>query len=106
MEATRIGAYDFLEKPIALQKLLATVDRALKHGVDQPQPALSLASLGRAPLIVDLKQRLQRIANLRTPVLLTGEPGSGIDWRRAFGMRAYPWVGPEQRRLAKCRRPG
>ena len=30
VEATRIGAMDFLEKPIALQKLLATVKRALR----------------------------------------------------------------------------
>jgi DNA-binding NtrC family response regulator len=96
VEATRIGAYDFLEKPIALQKLLATVDRALKHGVDQPQPALSLASLGRAPLIVDLKQRLERIANLKTPVLLCGEPGSGIDLAARFlHARNTPWVAPD-----------
>src|SRR6266571_1867747 len=32
VEATRIGAMDFLEKPIALQKLLATVKRALRAG--------------------------------------------------------------------------
>src|SRR3954452_21002734 len=32
VEATKHGAYDFLEKPIALQKLLATVSRALKRG--------------------------------------------------------------------------
>jgi two-component system nitrogen regulation response regulator NtrX len=32
VEATRIGAMDFLEKPIALQKLLATVKRALRSG--------------------------------------------------------------------------
>ena len=31
VEATRIGAFDFLEKPIALQKLLKTVNAALKH---------------------------------------------------------------------------
>ena len=37
VQATRIGAFDFLEKPIALQKLLATVGRALKHGGEQPQ---------------------------------------------------------------------
>ena len=37
VEATRIGAYDFLEKPIALQKLLATVGRALKYGGEQAQ---------------------------------------------------------------------
>jgi DNA-binding NtrC family response regulator len=96
VEATRIGAYDFLEKPIALQKLLATVGRALRHGGEQPKPALSLASLGRAPLIVDLKQRLERVVNLRTPVLLTGEPGSGIEIAARFlHYRNTPWVTPE-----------
>src|SRR5258705_213059 len=75
VEATRIGAYDFLEKPIALAKLLATVDRALKHGGEQAQPALSLAMLGRAPRILELKQRLERVATLRVPLLLTGAPG-------------------------------
>lgn len=33
MEAMRIGATDFLEKPIALQKLLATVAKAIQNGV-------------------------------------------------------------------------
>jgi two-component system, NtrC family, nitrogen regulation response regulator NtrX len=96
VEATRIGAFDFLEKPIALQKLLATVGRALRHGGEQPQPALSLTSLGRAPLIMDLKQRLERIANLRTPVLLMGEPGSGIELAARFlHPRNAPWVAPD-----------
>src|SRR5436853_5531848 len=53
VEATRIGAYDFLEKPIALQKLLATVSRALKRGAAQPRPGASLAALGRSPVIAD-----------------------------------------------------
>jgi two-component system, NtrC family, nitrogen regulation response regulator NtrX len=94
VEATRIGAYDFLEKPIALQKLLATVGRALKHGGDPAQSAeLSLASLGRGSLIVDLKQRLERIAALRTPVLLTAEPGSGVEIAARFlHVRNTPWV--------------
>ena len=35
MEAMRIGASDFLEKPIALQKLLATVAKAIKQGVPE-----------------------------------------------------------------------
>ena len=45
VEATRIGAFDFLEKPIALQKLLATVGRALKHGADKPTPGASLGDI-------------------------------------------------------------
>jgi DNA-binding NtrC family response regulator len=96
VEATRIGAYDFLEKPIALQKLLSTVGRALQHGVVQPKPALSLASLGRAPLISDLKQRLERIAKLKMPVLLTAEPGCGTELCAHFlHLPNAPWVTPE-----------
>ncbi|MBM3357351.1 MAG: sigma-54-dependent Fis family transcriptional regulator [Betaproteobacteria bacterium] len=96
VEATRIGAYDFLEKPIALQKLLATVGRALKHGGEQAQPALSLASLGRGPLIAELRQRLERVGNLRTPLLLTGEPGCGIELAAQFlHPRNAPWVAPD-----------
>lgn len=96
VEATRIGAYDFLEKPVALQKLLATVGRALNHGEQQPQAALSLASLGRGSIAVELKQRLERIANLRTPLLLTAEPGCGIELcARFLHPRNTPWVVPE-----------
>ena len=37
VEATRIGAVDFLEKPIALQKLLSAIARAIKGGMPNPQ---------------------------------------------------------------------
>jgi DNA-binding NtrC family response regulator len=96
VEATRIGAYDFLEKPIALQKLLASVNKALKHGAALPKPGASLAALGRSPLIADLKQRLERIAAMRTPVVLVGEPGCGIEeCARVLHTRNTPWVTPE-----------
>ena len=96
VEATRIGAYDFLEKPIALQKLLATVGRALKRGSEQARSSLSLASLGRAPLVAELKQRLERVMNLRSPLLLNGEPGCGVELAARFlHQRNTPWVAPE-----------
>lgn len=96
VQATRIGAFDFLEKPIALQKLLATVGRALKHGGEQPQANLSLAALGRAPIIAELKQRLERVMNLRTPVLLVAEPGCGVEQcARFLHARNTPWVAPD-----------
>src|SRR5229473_4295 len=44
VEATRIGAMDFLEKPIALQKLLATVKRALRAGESRAVPLLRICS--------------------------------------------------------------
>ncbi len=37
VEATRIGAVDFLEKPISMQKLLATIAHAIKEGAARPQ---------------------------------------------------------------------
>lgn len=39
VEATRIGAVDFLEKPIALQKLLGAIAKAIKEGAPKPQLA-------------------------------------------------------------------
>ncbi len=96
VEATRIGAYDFLEKPIALQKLLATVGRALRSGEQQVKPTLVLATLGRAPLVAELKQRLERVANLKSPLLLTAEAGSGVELCAKFVHQPNaPWVAPD-----------
>ena len=96
VEATRIGAFDFLEKPIALQKLLGTVGRALKRGAVEPHAALSLGSLGRAAVINELKQRLERVRNLRTPILLAAEPGSGVEvCARFLHQPNTSWVAPE-----------
>ena len=96
VEATRIGAYDFLEKPIALQKLLATVGRALRSGEQQAKPNLMLSALGRAPLMTELKQRLERVAGLKSPLLLIAEAGCGADLCARFVHTPNaPWVAPE-----------
>ncbi|HKY02448.1 MAG TPA: sigma-54 dependent transcriptional regulator [Burkholderiales bacterium] len=75
VEATRIGAMDFLEKPIAMQKLLATVKRALRSGEPTQLTRLSLANLGRSTVINDLRRRLNQYAQSSAPLLLRGEPG-------------------------------
>jgi DNA-binding NtrC family response regulator len=97
VEATRIGAYAFLEKPIALQKLLSTVGQALLQPVPQPQqPSLALAYLGKAPVIVELKQRLEMLKSLKVPVLITGEPGCGKTLCARYLHQAHTaWVAPE-----------
>jgi len=93
VEATRIGAIDFLEKPIALQKLLATVKRALRSGGGQVQAGLTLLSLGRSALLVDLRKRLVQIATLSVPVLLRGEPGAMPElFARYLHQPNTPWV--------------
>jgi DNA-binding NtrC family response regulator len=75
VEATRIGALDYLEKPIALQRLLSTVKRALRDHDLAVSPQLSLAALGRSAALVDLRKRLAQLAQTAAPLLLRGEPG-------------------------------
>ena len=64
VEATRLGATDFLEKPVALAKLIDTVNKAIKRGVPLPRRAagMDLTALGKSPLILELKKRLSQIA--------------------------------------------
>jgi DNA-binding NtrC family response regulator len=93
VEATRIGAIDFLEKPIALQKLLATVKRALRNDGSQPQAGLTLLSLGRSAVLSDLRKRLAQIATLSMPVLLRGEAGVMPElFARYLHQPNAPWV--------------
>jgi len=79
VEATRIGAHDFLEKPIALQKLLLTVNRAISRSEQRPHFLEGPVVIGRSNVVQELKQRLERIANFRAPVLLEGAPGCGYE---------------------------
>ncbi|MDR3323253.1 MAG: response regulator, partial [Zoogloeaceae bacterium] len=75
VEATRIGAVDFLEKPIALQKLLSTVQKALKHDHIGQRPPATLEALAHAPLFRDLKKRLEQTAAKSSTLLLKGGVG-------------------------------
>lgn len=96
VEATRIGAVGYLEKPIPLQKLLSTVGQVLRSGQHKSISTLSLASLGRSELITELRKKLEQVENMKAPVLLTGEPGVGMEFCARFLHRANTaWVAPE-----------
>ena len=75
VEATRVGALDYLEKPIALQRLLATVKRALRNQEAVAPRQLSLAALGRSSALAELKKRLAQLAQAGAPLMLRGERG-------------------------------
>jgi two-component system nitrogen regulation response regulator NtrX len=96
VEATKIGAYDFLEKPIALQKLLHTVGRALKRGETMIKPRGGLSLLGKSPVIIALQTRLQQLGKIRGALLLVGERGSPFELAaRALQESDVPWIAPE-----------
>ena len=93
VEATRIGAFDFLEKPIALQKLLKTVNAALKHGEQLPKSDMSLLNLGKSAVIAELRQRLEQVSLVKAPVLLIGAKGSGSELcARFLHEHNTPWL--------------
>src|SRR5256885_13567451 len=93
VEATRIGAMDFLEKPIALQKLLATVKRALRAGESRAVMPLSIGNFGRSMSITELKKRLARISSAGAAVLLRGERGVMPElYARYLQQPNAPWI--------------
>jgi DNA-binding NtrC family response regulator len=95
VEATKLGAADFLEKPVTLAKLIDTVNKAIKRGPAVPRraPSMDLSALGRSPVIVELKKRLTQIAGNTAPVLLLGEPGCGFEICAQFlHQPSTPWI--------------
>ena len=84
VEATRLGAYDFIEKPLSLAKLLLTIERALeadkllKENVGLREQVHALVEpIGKSTVMQGLRDQAKRIASHDSWVLITGEPGSG-----------------------------
>jgi DNA-binding NtrC family response regulator len=87
IEAIRAGAYDFITKPLDMDLLALTLQRAvdhknLKHQVkilsEKIERSHSFSGLiGESPIMKEFFSRLQRIADTETSVLIAGESGSG-----------------------------
>ena len=98
VEATRLGAYDFIEKPISLAKLLLTIERAREarrlrsenEGLRQ-RLALPLEPVGTSKAIAALRSQLEKLSQHDTWVLIQGEPGTGKEtlarWLHERGAR-------------------
>ena len=101
VEATRLGAFDFVEKPLSLAKLLRTVEAALASTEKQAASQRSLlpsllAPVGRSKLMQGLRDKVQQDARHDAPILLTGEPGSG---RGAFARYLHALSGRSEEPL-------
>jgi DNA-binding NtrC family response regulator len=84
VEATRLGAYDFIEKPVSMGKLLVSVERALesqklkRENVTLKAQAEPVSFLtGKSAAMRALRAAIERVAQSDAWVLITGEPGSG-----------------------------
>ena len=83
VEATRLGAFDFLEKPINRDRLLITVRNALDRGnlkkrvrdlVDRDG---KIPLIGDSPVMLTLAQQIEKVGATKARVLISGESGTG-----------------------------
>jgi DNA-binding NtrC family response regulator len=84
VEATKNGAFDFLEKPPDLNRLLTSVRNALKSGeLIQENREIrkelhgSTDIIGESPAIIKVKKMIEKVAASNSRVLITGENGTG-----------------------------
>ena len=66
VEATRIGAFSFLEKPITMQKLLKAVEQGLQRNVPAPAPAAAPAAAGKVASYAAAGSYVAPVASMTT----------------------------------------
>jgi len=84
VRATKLGAYDFVEKPLSLEKTLLVLHNALRHRRLERRNRQLLEQLsrqteiaGQSPAARKLREEVEIAADSDAPVLICGEPGSG-----------------------------
>ena len=84
VQATRLGAFDFLEKPLDRNRVLVTARNALERRrmareVTQLRKAVDARweLLGGSPVMQELRRQIAKVAPTRSRVLITGESGTG-----------------------------
>ena len=79
IKALKLGAFDFLNKPIQIDHLRNTIQQALVLE-DHPEPfsaSKAPALIGDSPAIQELRTTVQKVARSQAPVLILGESGAG-----------------------------
>jgi two-component system nitrogen regulation response regulator NtrX len=84
VNSTRLGAYDFIEKPLSLDKIVLSARNAIdQHRLQRENMSLrkkigaSIEILGTSPTIIALKEQISRAAPSNGWVLISGENGTG-----------------------------
>jgi len=87
IEAMKLGAYDYLQKPFEVDELIVVAGRALEHQRLRTQHRYLLSEreeefnhygiVGRSPAILELMRQLDLVARSRSTVLIHGETGTG-----------------------------
>jgi DNA-binding NtrC family response regulator len=84
VRATRLGAFDFLEKPLDRNRVVVTVRNAIERRqmgreVNKLRAAVDarFELLGSSPVMLELRRQIAKVAPTRSRILITGESGTG-----------------------------
>lgn len=84
VKATKLGAWDFIEKPLSMDKITIAISNIILYQQQRAEKEAllnrfrrSIALIGETPKMVSLKQSIARVAPTQSWVLVTGEEGAG-----------------------------
>ncbi len=84
VEATRLGAYEFIEKPFSKEKILNYVNRALESSELKREKDIienklfhSFDLIGKSPSILKVKKIIDKLSTSESRVLISGATGTG-----------------------------
>lgn len=91
LDAMKAGAFDFLSKPVELEKLRSIITDALKLNNQEPELVPEIPSIiGQSACIQTLKKQISKVSRSHAPVFVHGESGSG----KELVARAIHQLGP------------
>lgn len=84
VRATRLGAWDFIEKPLSMDKIIVTLQNLWTYRVEKSEKIFllnrlrkNIAILGEVPSMIELKHQIATLAPTEGNVLISGEVGVG-----------------------------
>jgi two-component system nitrogen regulation response regulator NtrX len=84
VKAVKLGAYDFMEKPLSMPKILITVQNLMekrrllqKSIIGTEEYGIRYQLIGESPQVNNIRQVISRVAKTDAKVLITGESGTG-----------------------------
>jgi len=78
IDAMKLGAFDFLPKPVSFDSLKKLINAAIKQSEDQPSAkSTDFDMVGNSEAMLTLKSQVSKVAKNQAPVYIQGESGSG-----------------------------
>ncbi|MBX3725695.1 MAG: sigma-54-dependent Fis family transcriptional regulator [Xanthomonadales bacterium] len=77
VQALKVGAFDFVAKPVDIQQLRRLVETALRLGAQRPVADATARLIGESPAVQQARATIAKLARSQAPVYISGESGSG-----------------------------